>query len=151
MTSVLELTASTGGGWAHLMPWDQARCCPTARMEPSTGRSWPPRKVPDDRRKANATLILRKVYAGPCGWTGQPHPSAQEGYGASLTGRHVQAHRAAWLYQGQILPDRPSTSAIPDSVANGGAADVVYPDFKQGLWLKVNCEMTSNWWQKVNR
>ena len=40
------------------------RLCPRVRTELTTGRSWPPSKVPDGRRKANVAPILRKVYVG---------------------------------------------------------------------------------------
>lgn len=67
------------------------RLCLKARMELTTGRSWPPRKAPDGGRKANLAPFLRKVYGGVL-QAGQPHPSAWEGYRATLMGQHIQAH-----------------------------------------------------------
>lgn len=53
--------------WSWLATRDATgpdRLCLRARMELSTGRSWPPRKVPDGGRQANVTPILKKVYVG---------------------------------------------------------------------------------------
>jgi len=57
-----------------------------------------------------------------------------EGHGTHLPRSYAKAHggqggdsrQAAWLHQGQVLPDQPG---VTRSMDNGRVTDVMYPDF----------------------
>lgn len=94
-------------------------------MELTTGRSWPPRKVPDGRRQRDVPHIhtsSRRSGQGVCvcavcstGWRTQRHGSNQNSMALP------RANCAREL------------SVMTGSVANRGASDVVYPDFSKGF------------------